>query len=111
MNETPDVSRLCDTRQREIPLLPTALWIGSYLGVLLLLKYLTLSAPLQMAVAFIPVIPFLFFVRRFVGHLRNLDELHRRVHIEALAYAFPLSILLLMTLGLLERADVLAAQQ
>jgi hypothetical protein len=108
MNEKSDVSSLCDTRAREIPLLPTALWIASYLGALLLLKYAGLSLPLRVAVALIPVIPFVFFVRRFITHLRNLDELHRRVHFEALAIAFPLAILLLMTLGLLERAHAFA---
>jgi hypothetical protein len=108
MNENPDVSSLCETRSREIPVLPTALWIGSYLGALLLLKYAGLSLPLRITVALLPVIPFVFFVRRFIGHLRNLDELHRRVHSEAFAIAFPLAILLLMTLALLERAHVIA---
>jgi hypothetical protein len=31
-----------------------------------------------------------------------MDELHRRVHLEALAIAFPLTMLLLMVLGLVE---------
>jgi hypothetical protein len=71
-------------------------------------EYLVLSPALQVTVALIPVIPFVFFVRRFILHLRNLDELHRRVHFEALAIAFPMAILLLMTLGLLERSHVLS---
>lgn len=58
-----------------------------------------------------PAIPFVFFVRRFIAHLRRLDELQRRVHFEALAFAFPMTILLLMTLGLLERAQILAPQE
>ena len=111
MNENSDASSLCEAQSREIPLLPTALWIGSYLVAFALLKYLALSPPLKVAVALMPVIPFGFFVRRFFLHLRNLDELHRRVHFEALAIAFPLAILLLMTLGLLDRADVLAPEK
>jgi hypothetical protein len=111
MNKQPTLSSLCDSPARAIPLVPTALWIGSYLGALLLLKYLVLSPPLQIAVALLPIIPFVLFVRRFVLHLRNLDELHRRVHFEAFAIAFPLAILLLMTLGLLERAQLLAPEQ
>jgi len=107
MKENSDVSSFCDTASREIPLLPTALWIGSYLLALLVLKYVALTQPVQIAVVIIPAIPFVFFVRRFIVRLRNLDELHRRVHFEALAIAFPLAILLLMTLGLLERAHVL----
>jgi hypothetical protein len=33
-----------------------------------------------------------------------LDEMQRRIHLEALAIAYPLATLLLMTLGLLQRA-------
>lgn len=111
MSNNPEVSSFCDAQSREIPILPTALWIGSYLGAMLVLKYGALSPPLQLIVALLPVIPFVFFIRRFLVHLRNLDELHRRVHFEALAYAFPLTILLLMTLGLLQRANVIAAEK
>lgn len=111
MNDDPELASLCGTRAREIPLLPTALWIGIYLGAMLLLKHVALSTSLKVAVALIPVIPFVFFIRRFIVHLRSLDELHRRVHFEALAYAFPLAILLLMTLGLLERANVIAPEK
>jgi len=94
----------------DMPLVPTAVWVGSYLAALLLQKYLVLPDALKIAVALIPVIPFVFFVRSFIAHLRKLDELHRRVHFEALAFAFPLAILLLMTLGLLERTDVLSPE-
>ncbi len=111
MSNNPEVSSFCDAQSREIPILPTALWIGSYLGAMLLLKYAALPASLKIAVAIVPVIPFVFFIRRFLVHLRNLDELQRRVHFEALAYAFPITILLLMTLGLLERANIIAAEK
>ena len=111
MSNDPEVSSFCDAQSREIPILPTALWIGSYLGAMLLLKYLPLSPPLKVVVAVVPVIPFMFFIRRFLVHLRSLDELQRRVHFEALAYAFPITILLLMTLGLLQRANVIAAEK
>jgi len=108
MKEDSDTPSLCQTGSREIPLLPTALWIGSYLVAMLLQKYLPLSPAIRAAVALIPIVPFVFFVRRFVARLRDLDELQRRVHFEALAIAFPLAILLLMTLGLLERAEALS---
>jgi len=94
-----------------MPVVPTAIWVGSYLIALALEKYLALPTTLQIAVALIPVAPFVFFVQRFIAHLRNLDELHRRVHFEALAFAFPLAILLLMTLGLLERGHLVSAEK
>jgi hypothetical protein len=36
-----------------------------------------------------------------------MDELEQRIHLEALAVAFPLALILLMTLGLLELATKL----
>lgn len=91
-----------------MPVLPTALWVGSYLVALVLQKYFVLAPAMQVAVALIPVAPFAFFVHRFIAHLRSLDELHRRVHFEALAFAFPVVMLFLMTLGLLERSHLLS---
>ncbi|MFL6515956.1 MAG: hypothetical protein ACJ8M1_13140 [Chthoniobacterales bacterium] len=100
------VSR-CDSERSEMPLIPTAVWIGSYLTALALQKY-DLPHPLKVALVLLPLLPFIYFVRRFIVHLRSLDELHRRVHFEALAFAFPVAILLLMTLGLLEHVDALS---
>ena len=111
MSNNPEASSFCDAQSREIPRLPTALWIGTYLVAMVTLKYVTLPTSLKVMFAVLPVIPFAFFVRRFLVHLRNLDELQRRVHFEALAYAFPLTILLLMTLGLLQRANVIVAEK
>jgi len=91
----------------DVPLMATAIWIVSYLLALALQKYIAMPNALQIAVALLPVVPFVFFVQRFIAHLRRLDELHRRVHFEALAFAFPLAILLLMTLGLIERVHPL----
>jgi len=109
MKENSDSLSLCEKAPVEMPVVPTAIWVGSYLVALLLQKYLVLPTVLQFAVALIPVPPFVFFVHRFIAHLRNLDELHRRVHFEALAFAFPLAVLLLMTLGLLEHSHLLAS--
>jgi len=100
---------LCE--KAEMPVIPIAIWVGSYLIALALQKYLVLSPVLQIAVALIPVAPFVFFVQRFIAHLRNLDELHRRVHFEALAFAFPVAMLVLMTLGLLEHSHVMWSEK
>ena len=43
--------------------------------------------------------------------MRNLDELQRRIQLEALAIAFPVVLLLLMTLGLLQVAGVAISQE
>jgi heme A synthase len=47
---------------------------------------------------------FTVFLVTFIRLIGGMDELQRRIQLEALAVAFPLAILLLMTLGLLQRA-------
>ena len=59
---------------------------------------------LRLAAALLPVAPTAFALWAIAVGLRESDELQRRVHLEALAIAYPLAILLLMTLGLLELA-------
>lgn len=56
------------------------------------------------AISLLPTLPFMALMREVVAGIRGSDELERRVHLEALAVAFPLTILLLMVLGLLELA-------
>lgn len=87
----------------------TAFWLLSYLGVRLALKELQLDSWLRVTLALFPVVPTALFLWLVVANIRNLDELQRRVHLEALAIAFPLSILLLWTLGLLQLAIDLPA--
>jgi hypothetical protein len=54
--------------------------------------------------ALLPVAPFSFMLWKIIKGIRLMDELEQRIHLEALAIAFPLSLILLMTLGLLELA-------
>ncbi|HWP38572.1 MAG TPA: hypothetical protein VNL18_13565 [Gemmatimonadales bacterium] len=58
----------------------------------------------RLVAALLPVAPAGLMLWKMINGVRRLDELHRRVHLEALVVAFPLAILLLMTLGLLELA-------
>ena len=59
----------------------------------------------------LPVPFFVFFLLTEVRYMRNLDELQRRIQLEALAIAFPVVLLLLMTLGLLQVAGVAISQE
>ena len=59
---------------------------------------------LRILVAIAPVPVFAWFLYQFIRTVRSLDELERRIHLEAMAIAFPLGILLLQTLGLIQRA-------
>jgi drug/metabolite transporter (DMT)-like permease len=59
---------------------------------------------LRVAAALLPVGPAALFLWAIISHVRSLDEMQRRIHLEALVIAYPLTILLLMTLGLMELA-------
>jgi hypothetical protein len=71
----------------------------------------TLSEPWQrVAVALLPIIPFCWLLVMIVRGVRTADELERRIQLEALAVAFPLTLVLLLTLGMLELAVGLPAE-
>jgi hypothetical protein len=50
----------------------------------------------------VPVVPAALFLYFFITEMRQADELRRRIQLEALAFGYPLTLLLLMTLGLLQ---------
>lgn len=87
-----------------VDVLPVVLWIIFYFLARFALQDSELAPWLRVTVALLPIPPFAFFLISMVSHIRSMDELHRRVHLEALAIAFPLTLLLVMTLGLLELA-------
>ncbi len=79
-------------------------WILSYFGARVLLKSTELETWLRVVLVLVPIIPFVFLLLWIIRGIRQLDELERRIQLEALAVAFPLTFLLMMTLGLLELA-------
>jgi hypothetical protein len=83
----------------------------AYFGVRLILENTALAGPLRIVVAMLPVPFFVYFLLTEVRYMRNLDELQRRIQLEALAVAFPVVLLLLMTLGLLQVAGVAVSQE
>ncbi len=68
------------------------------------LEATALSPWLRVGIALLPLPAFTWFLWAFVRSVRDSDELERRVQLEALAVAFPLTMLLIMTLGLLQIA-------
>jgi hypothetical protein len=63
-----------------------------------------LASGVRLTIALIPTPVFILFVWTFVRGIRTADELERRIQLEALAVAFPLGLVLLTTLGLVQRA-------
>lgn len=86
-----------------LPLL--VLWIALYFGVRFTLESNSSWSPsLRVSLAMLPVPVFGWFLWTFVQSVRGADELERRIQLEALAVAFPLGLLLLTSLGLMQRA-------
>jgi hypothetical protein len=80
------------------------LWIATYFGARLGIEVLEAGSPLRLVVVLAPIPPFAGVLWFFIRAVRGADELERRIHLEALAVAFPLSMLMLMVLGLLDLA-------
>jgi hypothetical protein len=78
----------------------------SFAAAVFLIEAGHLPTPARAAAALLPVIGMAAFLWIEISYLRQLDELHRRVQLEALAVAFPLALLLVFTVGSLERAGV-----
>lgn len=69
-----------------------------------LLELPNLSTALRVVIALAPVPALVWLLWAFIRDVRQSDELERLVQLEALAIAFPLTLVLVMTLGLLQVA-------
>ncbi len=83
-------------------------WAICYIGALVVLREFQVQGWLRVAAALVPILPFVLFLSMVLAQIRSLDEMWRRIHLEALAIAFPLAVLLLMILGLMEMATGLS---
>lgn len=79
-------------------------WLVVHFAARALLERQGPSDALRILAALAPIPLFAGFLWSYLRLVRSADELERRVHLEALVVAFPLSLLLLTTLGLLQRA-------
>src|SRR5690242_2215317 len=57
----------------------------TYFGVRLLLENAALAGPLRIVIALVPVPFFVYCLLTEIRYIRNLDELQRRIQLEALA--------------------------
>ena len=86
-----------------------AVWLVSFMGARALLdrEYLErtqMPTELRVLIALFPVPATAALLFALVRAIRRMDELQTRMQLEALAVAYPLAMLLLMTLGLLQLA-------
>ena len=78
------------------------LWAVVYIVCLLIVKKFEPSKTLGFILSFIPAIAFVLFIYNFIKGVGSMDEVERRIQLEAAVWGFTLGLLLLMTLGLLD---------
>jgi hypothetical protein len=78
------------------------IWFVVYFGARLALEDARLPDPLRLAAAFAPLLAFFAFVWVVQRAITGADELQRLIQLQALALAFPTTLVVLMTLGLME---------
>jgi hypothetical protein len=78
------------------------LWFLSWFGARGVIEAAAPGSVWVYVAAWAPVAPFALLLWLLMRGIREADELERRIHLEALVVAFPLTMLMLMVLGLLE---------
>ena len=80
------------------------LWVSTYAISRGLLELPDLDRNVRILIAVAPIPLFVWFLWIWMKGVAAMDELQRRIELEALAFAFPICVVILMTLGLLELA-------
>lgn len=80
------------------------LWLVLYFVARALLEQSGFAPWTRVAISLSPLPAFTWYLWAVLQWANRADELERRIQLEALAVAFPLTLLLIMTLGLLQVA-------
>ena len=89
------------------PLLWGGAWFAAWIGARIVLESPSVPTWARVAAALAPTPIAGMALLSIIRGARDLDELERRIQLEALAFAFVLAVLLIMTLGLMELAITL----
>lgn len=103
-------ARVIDPRERRLNwliLLTGGVWALSFVAARLGLEVAEYGSIGAILIALAPVPFFAAFLWCLISGVRLADELEKRIQLEALAFAFPVTMLLLMLLGLMELATEL----
>lgn len=99
----------CPARPQSSPrlLISALVFALAYIGAVAAQEIFELNRLAGLVVSLLPAAGLLFFILEEVKLIRSLDELQRRIQLEALAIGFPVSMLVLMAMGFLQRVDLL----
>ncbi len=89
------------------PSLWVAAWFAAWVGARIVLESPSVPTWARVAAALAPTPIGGIALLTIIRGARELDELEKRIQLEALAFAFVLALLLIMTLGLMELAITL----
>lgn len=89
-------------------LLAGILFFVGYILALTAAEKTDLPQALRLGMALAPIAVFVWLLTLLVAGIRELDELERRIQLEALAVAFPCALVLVMLLGVLQRVVYLS---
>lgn len=78
----------------------------TYLPAVWLLKHRVFSRPISIVIAIVPIITFAIFIVKLIKAFATMDEVKRRVQLEAAVIGFALMIALLMLLFTLSLCDI-----
>jgi hypothetical protein len=83
------------------------LWASVYLLSRGLLELTIPSSAARVAIALLPTPFFVYYLWTWMKGVSEMDELQRRIELEALGFAFPVAVVFFMTIGLLDLAITL----
>lgn len=84
-----------------------SLWFITYTICFISIKKLDPEVPTGIILSIFPVVTFAFFIYSIIKGVGTMDEVQIRIQMEAAVIAFSLSLLMIMTLGLLDLVVVL----
>ena len=79
-----------------------AIWFVAYLAARYAMQETRMGELARLAAAFVPLFAFFWFVWVAQRAVKGADEMQRLIQLESLALAFPTTMVVLMTLGLLD---------
>ena len=80
------------------------LWMSVYLLAHGLLELIGPNHWTRVVIALLPMAFFAWYLWTWTDGVKKMDELQRRIELEALGFAFPATLVFLMTIGLLDLA-------
>jgi hypothetical protein len=94
----------CDARSALLrrTLLLGAVYCATVIAVAAAFAYKLVPAPLAIPVALLPLVPAAFIPLVMLEKIRAMDELQRKIQLEAMAFAFALTAVLSLAYGFLE---------